>query len=46
MHVLMNNFIAIMQTMNEKKATYVKAYLDRETEVERRINSRMIVALA
>ena len=33
MHVLMNNFATIMQTMNEKKATYVKAYLERAIEV-------------
>ena len=40
----MNNFAAIMQTMNEKKATYVKAYPDKAVEVQRRINSRNIVA--
>ena len=31
MHVLMNNFSAVMQNMNEKKATYVKAYPERAT---------------
>ena len=44
MNVLMNNSFVMMQTMNEKKATYVNAYPDRETEVQRRINRRMIVA--
>ena len=43
MHVLMNNFVSMMQTMNEKKATYVKAYPDKVSKVERRINNRMIV---
>ena len=33
-----------MQTMNEKKAAYVKAYPDRATEVQRRINNRNIVS--
>ena len=45
MHVLMNNFSTIMQTMNEKKVTYVKSYLDRATKVERRISNKMIVSL-
>jgi hypothetical protein len=39
MHVLMNNFNELMKNMNKKKATYVKAYLDKVAEVERRINS-------
>ena len=44
MKVLMNNFAIIMQTMNEKKATYAKTYPDRATEVKRRINNRNIVS--
>ena len=40
----MNNFSVIMQTMSEKKATYAKTYLDRATKVQRRIDSRNIVA--
>ena len=44
MHVLMNNFATIMQTMTEKKDTYVKAFPDRAAEVQRRINSRNVVA--
>ena len=44
MQVLMNNFSIIIQIMNEKKATYSKTYLDKAAEVQRRINSRNIVA--
>ena len=44
MYVLMNNFSAIMQTMNEKKATYVKTYPDRVADVQRRINNKNIGA--
>lgn len=39
----MNNFVGIMQTLNEKKGILAKAYPDRVVEVERRINSRMVV---
>ena len=45
MQALMNNFVVRIQTMNEKKAIYAKTYLDRVVEVERRINSKNIVAL-
>lgn len=44
MQALMNNFTVIMQTMNEKKATYVGTYPDRAAEVQRRINNKNIVA--
>ena len=40
----MNNFSIIMQTMNEKKDTYAKAYPNRVVEVQRRINNRNVVA--
>ena len=40
----MKNFVVIIQAMNEKKATYAKTYLDRATKVQRRIDSRNIVA--
>ena len=46
MQALMNNFTVIIQTMNEKKAMYVKTYPDKVAEVQRRINSRIVVALA
>ena len=45
MNVLMNNFVVMMETMNERKDIYVKVYPDQEVEVERRINIRMIVSL-
>ena len=44
MLALMNNFAMIIQAMNEKKDAYVKVYPDRAAEVQRRINSRNIVA--
>lgn len=44
MQVLMNNFSAFMQTMNEKKAMYAQTYLDGDADVKRRINSRNVVA--
>ena len=44
MEVLMNNFTMIIQTMNEKKAIYVETYPNKPTELQRRINSRNVVA--
>lgn len=44
MKELMNNFIVIIQTMNEKKATYVHTYMDKDIEVQKRINRRNMVA--
>ena len=44
MQALMNNFSAIIQTMNEKRETYVKAYPNRAAEMQRNINSRNVVA--
>ena len=41
----MNNFAKIIQAINEKKETYVKAYPDRAVEVQRRINNRNVVVL-
>lgn len=43
MNALMNNFVVIMKTMNEKKNILVKAYPNKALEVERRINNKMIV---
>ena len=44
MQELMNNFVVMIEAMKEKKNAYVKTYLDKATEVQRRINSRNIVA--
>ena len=44
MQALMNNFVVIIQTMNEKKAIYVETYPDKVSEVQRRINNRNVVA--
>ena len=44
MKTLMNNFVVIIQTMNEKKAVYVETHLDRAVEVQKRINSKNVVA--
>ena len=43
MDMLMNNFVGIMQNLNEKKDILEKAHLDRAIEVERRLSSRMVV---
>ena len=43
MQALMNNFAAIIQAMNEKKETCVKAYPERAAEVQRKMNSRNVV---
>ena len=44
MQALMNNFVVIIQVMNEKKDVYVKAYPDKATKVKRRINNKNVVA--
>ena len=44
MQALMNNFAEILQAMNEKKAAFVATYPDRAAEVQRRMNSKNIVA--
>ena len=33
MQALMNNFVVIIQAMNEKKDAYIKAYLDKVAKV-------------
>ena len=38
----MNNFATIIQAMNEKKETYVKAYPNRVAKVQSKINRRYI----
>ena len=43
MNMLMNNFPGIMKTLNEMKDILGKSYPNRVAEVERRINSRMVV---
>ena len=44
MQTLMNNFVVIIQTMNEKKVVYVETHSDRAVEVQKRINSKNVVA--
>lgn len=41
--MLMDNFVGIMQTLNEKKEIMTQAYPDKAIEVERRLASRMTV---
>ena len=44
MQTLMNNFVVIIQTMNENKAMYVEAHPNRVVEVQKRINNKNVVA--
>ena len=44
MQTLMNNFVVIIQTMNEKKAMYVETYPNKAAKVQRRIRRKNVVA--
>lgn len=41
--MLMNNFVGIMQALNEKKEILTQAYLDKAIEVKRRLETKMIL---